>query len=139
MITFSLLKNPSPDQIERIIALYRQAGWWKSSSDNPELVRRIIQGSHCFMVVSTPEDGIIGMGRAISDGASDAYIQDVMVNKSFQGRKIGSGIIQKLVEQLRSDGLKWIGLIAENNSQPFYENLGFTKMKNATPMLNLLP
>lgn len=139
MITFSLLKNPSPDQIERIISLYRQAGWWKNSSDNPELVSRIIQGSHCFMVVTTQEDGIIGMGRAISDGASDAYIQDVMVDKSFQGRKIGSGIIQKLVEQLQTDGLKWIGLIAENNSQLFYENLGFTKMKNATPMLNLLP
>jgi len=139
MITFSLLKNPSPDQIERIIALYRQAGWWKNSSDNPELVSRIIHGSHYFMVVSTTEDGIIGMGRAISDGASDAYIQDVMVDKSFQGRKIGSGIIRKLVEQLQTDGLKWIGLIAENNSQPFYENLGFTKMKNAIPMLNLLP
>jgi len=139
MITFSLLKDPSPDQIERIIALYRQAGWWKNSSDNPELVSRIIHGSHCFMVVSTTEDGIIGMGRAIRDGASDAYIQDVTVDKSFQGRKIGSGIIRKLVEQLQTDGLKWIGLIAENNSQPFYENLGFTKMKNAIPMLNLLP
>jgi aralkylamine N-acetyltransferase len=137
MITFSILKNPLPDQIERIIALYRQAGWWKNSSDNPELVTRIIHGSHCFMVVST-KDGIIGMGRAISDGASDAYIQDVMVDKSFQGRKIGSGIIRKLVEQLQTDGLKWIGLIAENNSQQFYENLGFKQMKNATPMLNLL-
>ncbi len=137
MITFSILKNPSPDQIDRIIALYRQAGWWKNSSDNPELVTRIIHGSHCFMVVSI-EDGIIGMGRAISDGASDAYIQDVMVDKSFQGRKIGSGIIRKLVEQLQTDGLKWIGLIAENDSQQFYENLGFKQMKNATPMLNLL-
>lgn len=137
MISFSLLKNPSPDQIERIIALYRQAGWWKNSSDNPELVTRIIHGSHCFMVVSI-EEGIIGMGRAISDGASDAYIQDVMVDKSFQGRKIGSSIIRKLVEQLQTDGLKWIGLIAENDSQRFYENLGFKQMKNATPMLNLL-
>ncbi len=78
------------------------------------------------------------MGRAISDGASDAYIQDVMVDKSFQGRKIGSSIIRKLVEQLQTDGLKWIGLIAENDSQRFYENLGFKQMKNATPMLNLL-
>lgn len=137
MLTFSILKNPSPVQTETIISLYKQAGWWKDSSDNPELVNRIIHGSHCFIVVST-KDGIIGMGRAISDGASDAYIQDVMVDKSSQGQKIGSQIIQKLVEHLHADGLKWIGLIAENNSQPFYENLGFTKMKSATPMLNLI-
>jgi ribosomal protein S18 acetylase RimI-like enzyme len=138
MITFSILKQPSADQIERIIALYKQAGWWKDSSDNLELVNRIIHGSHCFIVVSSTQEGIIGMGRAISDGASDAYIQDVMVDQSFQGQKIGSRIIQNLVEQLQTDGLKWIGLIAENNSQHFYENLGFTQMQNATPMLNLL-
>ena len=137
MFTFSFLKNPSSDQIDRIIALYRQAGWWKDASDNPELVTRIINGSHCFVTVSAKE-GIIGMGRAISDQASDAYIQDVMVDKSFRGRKIGSRIIQALVDRLHADGLKWIGLIAENNSQPFYENLGFTQMKNASPMLNLI-
>jgi spermidine synthase len=137
MFTFSILKNPSQIQTETIISLYRQAGWWKDSSDNPELVNRIIHGSHCFIVVSA-KDRIIGMGRAISDGASDAYIQDVMVDKAFQGQKIGSTIIRKLVEHLHADGLKWIGLIAENNSKPFYENLGFTQMKNAVPMLNLI-
>jgi len=88
MITFSILRHPSSGQTKEIIALYKQAGWWKDSSDNPELVNRIIQGSHCFIVVST-KNRIIGMGRAISDGASDAYIQDVMVDNSFQGQKIG--------------------------------------------------
>ena len=137
MYAYSILKHSSPEQTDRIIALYRQAGWWKDSSDNPELVRRIVKGSHCFVVVFFQER-IIGMGRAISDGASDAYIQDVVVDTSYRGQKIGSGIIQTLVNQLHADGLKWIGLIAENNSQPFYENLGFAQMKDAAPMLNLI-
>jgi spermidine synthase len=138
MITFSFLTQASPDQIIRIIELYRQAGWWAEKSDNPELVKRIISGSHCFLTVSNQE-GIIGMGRAISDGTSDAYIQDVTVDKAYQGRNIGSNIIQKLVERLETDGLKWIGLIAENDSQTFYEKLGFKKMPNSVPMLNLIP
>jgi len=79
------------------------------------------------------------MGRAISDEVSDAYIQDVTVDSVYQGRNIGSNIIQKLIERLEEDGLKWIGLIAENGSQNFYEKLGFKKMPNSVPMLNLIP
>jgi len=138
MITFSFLTRASSDQLNRIIELYRQAGWWAETSDNPELVRRIISGSHCFLTVSDPKR-IIGMGRAISDGTSDAYIQDVTVDKACRGQNIGSQIIQKLVERLETDGLKWIGLIAENGSQAFYEKLGFRKMPNSIPMLNLRP
>lgn len=138
MITFSFLTHPAPDQITRIIELYRQAGWWAEKSDNPELVRRIITGSHCFLT-ALDKKGIIGMGRAISDGVSDAYIQDVTVGKACQGRNIGSNIIQKLIERLEEDGLKWIGLIAENGSQNFYQKLGFKKMPNSVPMLNLIP
>jgi spermidine synthase len=138
MITFSFLTHPTPDQITRVIELYRQAGWWAEKSDNPELVRRIITGSHCFLAVSDKE-GIVGMGRAISDRVSDAYIQDVTVDKVYQGRNIGSNIIQKLIERLEEDGLKWIGLIAENGSQSFYEKLGFKKMPNSVPMLDLIP
>lgn len=138
MITFSFLTHITPDQITRVIRLYRQAGWWAEKSDNPELVRRIVTGSHCFLAVSDQE-GIIGMGRAISDGVSDAYIQDVTVDNACQGQHIGSTIIQKLIARLEADGLKWIGLIAENGSQNFYEKLGFKKMPNSVPMLNLIP
>jgi len=138
MISFLFLTHPTPDQTTRIIELYKQAGWWAEESDNPELVRRIITGSHCFLTVSDKE-GIIGMGRAISDEVSDAYIQDVTVESAYQGQNIGSNIIQKLIERLEEDGLKWIGLIAENGSQHFYEKLGFKKMPNSVPMLNLIP
>lgn len=75
------------------------------------------------------------MGRAISDRASDAYIQDVTVVPGFQRRGIGSAIIRKLIERLHRDGLFWIGLIAERNSHGFYERLGFKRMADAAAML----
>jgi spermidine synthase len=75
------------------------------------------------------------MGRALSDGVSDAYIQDVTVKKPYRGQGIGTQIIQKLVERLNADGLEWIGLIAEKNSHKFYRRLGFKKMPNSVPML----
>jgi len=101
---------------------------------DPALIRRIISGSHCFVIAVNP-DGIIGMGRAISDGASDAYIQDVTVLDGQRGKGIGKKIVQKLVLRLESDGLTWIGLIAERGSQNFYKPLGFESMPDARPML----
>ena len=114
--------------------LYRMAGWWTDQDDDPDLVNRIIVGSHCFMIASKG-DAIIAMGRAISDKASDAYIQDVMVNNAYQGQGIGSRIIRELIARLHNDGLNWIGLIAERGSHRFYERLGFKIMRDSEPML----
>jgi aralkylamine N-acetyltransferase len=119
--------------IEQITSLYRSQGWW-NGSDNPDLVLRIMKGSHCFMVAQQGPE-IVGMGRAISDRTSDAYIQDVTVKKNFQGQGIGTHIIRMIIKRLRSDGVFWIGLIAEKDSHGFYELIGFKPMINSTPMI----
>ncbi len=133
-ITFTFLQKPTSDQIQQIIRLYRLADWWTDTSDNPAFVRRMIAGSHCF-ITATEGEALIGMGRALSDGVSDAYIQDVTIVDEYQHRGIGSLIVKKLVSRLQDDGLSWIGLIAERNSHAFYERLGFKLMPDSAPML----
>ena len=133
MITFHFLSDPDAADLRQIIALYRDAEWWGSGPDDPELVRRIVRGSHCF-VVARSGTSIVGMGRAISDGASDAWIQDVTVNLDFRRRGIASEIVRRIVARLESDGLMWIGLVAERNTAPLYGPLGFEGMADALPM-----
>jgi len=110
------------------------AEWWTDDVDDLNQIHQLIAGSHCFAIATVGEQ-IVGMGRAISDGISDAYVQDITVNESFRGKGIASRIVEKLVEKLHEDGLYWIGLIAERGSQEFYLRLGFKPMENATPML----
>jgi spermidine synthase len=111
------------------------AGWWDPADyENEELVRRIVVGSHCFLVVKEG-DKIVGMGRAISDKVNDAYLQDITVFADLRHQGVGTGIVERLVDRLRHDGLKWIGLIAGGNSHPFYRRLGFAPMPFSTPML----
>jgi len=134
---YAFLIQPTPSQIRQIIALYRLAGWWGDCEpDDPEQVARIVSGSHCFLVVMR-EGEIVGMGRAISDRASDAYIQDVTVKPECRGQRIGTWIVEKLIERLHRDGLGWIGLIAERGSHEFYRRMGFREMPNSLPMLKL--
>ena len=110
------------------------AEWWTDGVDDPRSIEGLIAGSHCF-ALATIEADIIGMGRAISDGISDAYIQDITVDPSFRRRGIASRIVTELVKRLQADGLNWIGLIAERGTENFYLQLDFETMPNSTPML----
>jgi aralkylamine N-acetyltransferase len=136
--TYTFIHQTADSQIDKIIHLYQAAGWWTGQAhENRELIRRIVAGSHCF-VLACEGDEIIGMGRAISDGISDAYIQDVTVLPEFRGQDIGTGIVREILKKLRADGLQWIGLIAGRHSHPFYRKLGFEEMPAATAMLLMM-
>jgi spermidine synthase len=137
MIDYTFLQTPTRLEISRLIQLYRQAGWWNDASDNPSLVAGIVAGSHCFLVARRAA-AIIGMGRAISDRISDAYIQDVTVDSAFRRQGIGSRMMAQLVARLEADGIGWIGLIAERKTHPFYRPLGFSPMVDSVPMLKTL-
>jgi ribosomal protein S18 acetylase RimI-like enzyme len=129
------LEDPTEEQIRQIVELYRDQGWWQPGDDHSErLVSRLIAGSHCF-VIATEGGNIVGMGRVISDGVSDAYIQDLTVRLDRRKRGIGKLILQTLLEQLRTDGIHWIGLIAEPGSDNLYRRAGFREMSDSIPML----
>lgn len=134
MIDYTFIDNPTQHEIARLTELYRLAGWWTDGADNPTLVAGIVAGSHCFLVARRAGT-LVGMGRAISDRISDAYIQDVTVDPAFRGQGIGTGLVDKLVSRLETDGIGWIGLIAERKTHPFYRPLGFVPMADSVPML----
>ncbi len=134
MTDYHFLLTPSQTEIARLTELYRLAGWWTDPGDNPAAVAGIVKGSHCFLV-ARKDECIIGMGRAISDRISDAYIQDVTVDPQFRGLGIGSCLVSQLVSRLETDGIGWIGLIAERKTHPFYRPLGFAPMADSVPML----
>jgi spermidine synthase len=137
-IAYSFIRQAADSQIDKIIRLYQTAGWWTGQAhENHELIRRIVTGSHCF-VLACEGNEIIGMGRAISDGISDAYIQDVAVLPEFRGQGVGTFVVKEILKQLRADGLQWIGLIAGRQSHPFYRKIGFEEMPAATAMLLMM-
>jgi ribosomal protein S18 acetylase RimI-like enzyme len=121
--------------IDDIVNLYEAGGWWKDSY-NKEGVPALITGSFAFAVaIDHTTRKAIGMGRLISDGVSDAYIQDVVVLKEYRNQDVGKRLTQKLIDFCVSKKLLWIGLIAEPGTDSFYKTLGFKPMEHYTPML----
>lgn len=132
-ITYKVVKEADA---AALLQIYRAAGWWQMD-ENPaylETVKSIVANSFAFVIAQKGKN-IIGMGRAISDGVSDAYIQDVTVLQSYRGQGIGKAIIRHLVGFLQENKIQWIGLISEPGYQNFYKSLGFGEMKDYTPFL----
>jgi len=135
MITLQILKEPNPAETEQLLTLYTIAGWITADEETAgQLVQDIVRHTFRF-VIAKDGAGIIGMGRAISDGVSDAYIQDVTVLPEYRQQGIGGRIIDYLVQELHASGIGWIGLISEPGYERFYRKLGFADMTGYTPFL----
>ncbi|MEI8331806.1 MAG: GNAT family N-acetyltransferase, partial [Methanomicrobiales archaeon] len=103
-----------------IADLYRTGGWWKEEYD-PSALSSLIQGSFSFVVAVDKKSGkAIGMGRVISDGVSDGYIQDLVVFPAYRRSGVGREIVSALVGQCLQSGITWIILIAEPDTEKFY-------------------
>jgi len=80
-----------------IVNLYKAGGWWKEHFD-PSRLKYLIKGSFAFAVaVDKNLDKAVGMGRLISDGVSDAYIQDLVVLPEYRDSGIGRELVKKLL------------------------------------------
>ncbi len=136
MITYERITElNTTEETEQIKQLYLSNGWIDAADGDTEvLIKKIIKSTFCF-VIARDEGRIIGMGRSISDGVSDAYIQDVTVLPEYRKKGIGGKLIDFLVKYLHSEGIGWIGLISEPGYNSFYQHQGFSIMQGYTPFL----
>ena len=123
------------DMLARIAGLYISAKWI-GEGDDISFLLPALQGS--FLVVGAFDDHgrIIGIARALSDGCSDAYIQDVFVDPAFRGQGIASALINTLTLKLKESGVDWIGLVGEPGTEKFYSKLGWHAQKGYTLWLD---
>lgn len=114
---------------EELAELYQEAGWWEPSPDNDDRFLDLIIENSAIFVGAFDKKRMIGMGRALSDMASDAYIQDVVVLKPYRGEGVGQRIVRELIQGLKAKGVDWIGLVAQPGTCDFYHALGFEPLK----------
>lgn len=119
--------------VDEFQALYQDAGWWQDDYKISDAFLRRIPEDSALFAGAFWEKKLIGMGRALSDLCSDAYIQDVVVLSDYQKCGVGSMIVRFLIDELKKKGVDWIGLIGEPGTGSFYENLGFRQMKDYIP------
>jgi len=123
-ITISVESVFAPEFLRAAARLYRIAGW-VSEDDECAFLASALRNS-CVVCAAYSGGELIGMGRALGDGVSDAYIQDVVVDLAFRRRGVGGAIVKRLVSELRGRGVDWIGLVGAPGTDGFYRELGFS-------------
>ena len=124
-MVIKLISDLNDQELLEAFAIYVSAQWLPEDGDC-SFLRQAFCGS--FLAAGAFEDGrLIGIGRVLSDGCSDAYIQDVAVHPGFRKRGIGGKIVRFLVSELEKRKVDWIALIGEPGTESFYSRLGFEK------------
>ena len=87
-----------------------------------------------YLVVARDGDRPVGMVRTLSDGGYFVFVVDVIVLPEYQGQKLGTALINNVLEHYRStlkEGQKIsVNLMAVKDKDGFYQKLGFTSRPN---------
>lgn len=117
--------------VEEFNLLYDDVGW---GAYDENITQKALDNT--FYSVSVYDDNkIVGYGRIIGDTICFLYIQDIMVKPEYQGNKIGTMIMNKLLEKINEikqenpDLRVYLG--ASKNREEFYEKFGFIKRIDA--------
>ena len=124
--------NPLQDDFSQSVArLYRFEGWLDESDEISDINTALKNSFAC--VAAYEGDLMVGFFRALSDGISDAYLLDLVVDPNYRGMGIGGQLTEKLLENLRGSGLSWITCIANPGVDALYKKYG-KSMEGFTPI-----
>ena len=74
------------------------------------------------------DDKLVGYADSVSNGVTDAYIQDVAVLPQYQGKGIGSELMRKMIAEISERGVYMISVVYEPSLSGFYQRFGFYEM-----------
>ncbi len=83
--------------------------------------------SYCH-IAAYEDEKLIGYIDSVSNGVTDAYIQDLMVCPDHQGKGIGTALMKQMIEYLKEKHIYMISVVYEESLKPFYERFGFCSM-----------
>lgn len=110
---------PSSDQL---LALYTDAGWTAYTAD-PARLLRAVENSLC-VATAWEGDTLVGLARAVGDGETILYIQDVLVQSSFHHSGVGTQLMSMLLSAYPD--VRQVVLLTDDSpaTADFYASIG---------------
>ncbi|HPJ01530.1 MAG TPA: GNAT family N-acetyltransferase [Candidatus Limiplasma sp.] len=121
------IREATPLDYPKISQLYHDAGWL-NYTNYPAMLDAALRNSRTVLVAVQQTD-VLGVIRAVGDGASILYIQDLIVRQDQKRRGIGTRLLLKL-DALYPDVYQKVLLTDDTPvSRAFYEHSGFQHSK----------
>ena len=109
-----------------ILLLYASVGW-TAYTDQPETLRRGFENS-LLTLAAYEENRLIGVLRAVGDGQTIVFMQDLLILPEYQRRGVGTALLRELLA--RYPQVRQIELTADDSPSllAFYRKAGFVPM-----------
>ncbi|MCE1173771.1 MAG: GNAT family N-acetyltransferase [Propionibacteriales bacterium] len=125
--SLELIIGSSPT-LDDALELYSAVGW-ASYLQDPDRLRRALGGS--LLVVTARHDGhLVGLSRVVGDGASIAYVQDVLVHPGYRRLGLGRRLVETVLAPYAHVHQQVLITDAEPAQIGFYQSLGFTELRD---------
>ena len=111
---------------EDVLRLYASVGWTAYTEDLPALERGF---QNSLLVLAAYEDGeLIGLIRAVGDGATVVFVQDLLVAPQKQRQGVGTALLKAVL--YRYSNVRQLLLTTDNTPKTiaFYKSLGFSDL-----------
>jgi len=112
-----------PTSAKAIADLRRSVGWngMEDCYKNPMM-------TSYYHIACYDAYRLIGYVDTVSNGVTDAYIQDLMVHPEYQGKGIGTELMNRIIARLKENKIYMISVVYEEKLLPFYRRFGFFSM-----------
>ena len=109
-----------------ILHLYASVGW-TAYTDYPDVLRKGYENS-MLTLAAYEDDQLLGIIRAVGDGHTIVFVQDILVFPEHQRKGIGSALLQDILE--RYSHVRQIELATDNTPKTiaFYKSMGFREL-----------
>ena len=120
------VENPNIT-VEEVLPLYEAVGW-TNYTQKPEMLEAAYKNSLHIIGAFNDEEKLVGVLRAVGDGASILFIQDILVYPEYQHQGIGTKLLQMILEKYKN--VYQIQLATDDSTKTvsFYESNGFTNL-----------
>ena len=117
-------------------SLRRTTDWFQLKDQ----VVQISLENDLFSICVFDKEKLIGMGRIVGDGAIYFYIQDIIVLPAYQGKGIGTLIMNEIESYLNQNAFNnsFVGLMAAEGVKDFYYKFGYKERGADKPGMSKL-
>ncbi len=112
-----------------ILPLYAAAGWTAYTA-HPETLRKAFESS-AIILAAYEGDKLTGLLRAVGDGQTVMFIQDLLVDPEHRRKGAGTALLKAIQERFRH--VRQMHLVTDDTPETaaFYQAAGFTELSEA--------
>ncbi|HUB41674.1 MAG TPA: GNAT family N-acetyltransferase [Streptosporangiaceae bacterium] len=132
---YTVTDDLSRMDVRRIHQWLSQEAYW-SLGRSIEDVAASLRQSRTYAVLRDDEQ--VGVGRAITDGVTFAYLCDVFVAEPYRNQEIGGWLLSCMLADLRDSRIRQV-LLATRDAHSLYRRAGFHEMNRPERWLELDP